>query len=131
MVSSSRRDRDFLNMVSNSRLRPRLFKYGLKLKTETKTFQIWSIAQTKILLAIPQRLRRRKNIPLLYICGLTKQTNEITQFVCNPLFHLGLGKVAEIWCPMYPGSGSYAGNVERCVDNRLPCLLIPHTNHHN
>ena len=131
MVSSSRRDRDFLNMVSNSRLRPRLFKYGLKLKTETKTFQIWSIAQTKILLAIPQRLRRRKNIPRLYICGLTKQTNEMTQFVCNPLFHLGLGKVAEIWCPMYPGSGSYAGNVERCVDNRLPCLLIPHTNHHN
>ena len=119
MVSSSRRDRDFLNMVSNSRLRPRLFKYGLKLKTETKTFQIWSIAQTKILLAIPQRLRRRKNIPLLYICGLTKQTNEMTQFVCNPLFHLGVGKVAEIWCPMYPGSGSYAGNVERCVDNRL------------
>ena len=50
----------------------------------------------------------------------------MTQFVCNPLFHLGVSKVAEIWCPMYPGSGSYAGNVERCVDNRLP-RLIPQT----
>ena len=75
--------------------------------------------------------KKEEYSPFIYKCGLTKQTNEMTQFVCNPLFHLGLGKVAEIWCPMYPGSGSYAGNVERCVDNRLPCLLIPHTNHHN
>ena len=111
-------DRYFLSLVSSSRLRPRLFKHGLKLETrprlfkhglkletDTETFEIWSIAQGKILLAIPQRLRIRENIAHLYICGLTKQRNEMTQFVCNPLFHLGLGKVAETWCPVYPGSG--------------------------